>query len=460
MPLTACPTLNPSTRSPRPAASGTRAGPNTSARTRRPHGRRHLSHARPAALAGPGQGHAQPQRPDLRRLQGAPAARLRPARLPAHGQDGRAPHGPPAVVTNATSRLEQRGLVQRQMSPDDWCVVLATTIPAGRAVADEATAALNQAAFGLPGLTQDQAAQVTAMLHSVLRSRRNSSSGCSACRELPQLRVNVRAVPSRAWRRQTTAPASPRAWCWRSTRAARQRSPPCWPRKASTACSAGWPRRLAHPTPCCGSGGIRIAPARNASRMNAFPGGSYHAVIARILDHLTEAGHDEARLMGAGHRVVHGGERFSASVLVDDEVIAAIRSFVPEAPLHNPANLGRDRGGQRRPARIGAGRRVRHRVPPDHAGPRFPLRSTQGVVHPVRAETLRIPRHKPPFRQPAGRRHARPASRRAAPGHRPSRQRVQRGSGAGRRPAGTSRPSSSGWPGKTPSGGTAGSTAS
>ena len=114
--------------------------------------------------------------------------------------------------------------------------------------------------------------------------------------------------------------------------------------------------------------------------------------------------------MGAGHRVVHGGERFSASVLVDDEVIAAIRSFVPLAPLHNPANLGRDRGGQRRPARIGAGRRVRHRVPPDHAGPRFPLRSTQGVVHPVRAETLRIPRHKPPFRQPAGRRHARPAS--------------------------------------------------
>ncbi len=68
-----------------------------------------------------------------------------------------------------------------------------------------------------------------------------------------------------------------------------------------------------------------------------LPDGSYHAVIARILDHLDDA--RPGKLIGAGHRVVHGGERFSASVLVDDEVIAAIRSCVPLAPLHNPANL-------------------------------------------------------------------------------------------------------------------------
>jgi acetate kinase len=67
-----------------------------------------------------------------------------------------------------------------------------------------------------------------------------------------------------------------------------------------------------------------------------LPDGSYHAVIARILDLLADAGHD---VIGAGHRVVHGGERFTVSVLVDDEVIEAIRSFVPLAPLHNPANL-------------------------------------------------------------------------------------------------------------------------
>jgi len=37
--------------------------------------------------------------------------------------------------------------------------------------------------------------------------------------------------------------------------------------------------------------------------------------------------------------VVHGGERFTASAVVDDEVIAAIRSSSHLAPLHNPANL-------------------------------------------------------------------------------------------------------------------------
>ena len=66
--------------------------------------------------------------------------------------------------------------------------------------------------------------------------------------------------------------------------------------------------------------------------------GSYQAVISRILGRVHESG-SGPDLLGAGHRVVHGGERFTASVLVDDEVIAAIRSFVPLAPLHNPANL-------------------------------------------------------------------------------------------------------------------------
>jgi len=36
---------------------------------------------------------------------------------------------------------------------------------------------------------------------------------------------------------------------------------------------------------------------------------------------------------------VHGGERFRAPALINDEVIAAIRGFIPLAPLHNPSNL-------------------------------------------------------------------------------------------------------------------------
>ena len=67
----------------------------------------------------------------------------------------------------------------------------------------------------------------------------------------------------------------------------------------------------------------------------------HRAAIAALVDRLeTGAG----LLLGAtpdaiGHRVVHGGERFNAPVLVNEEVLAAIRATIPLAPLHNPANL-------------------------------------------------------------------------------------------------------------------------
>lgn len=40
-----------------------------------------------------------------------------------------------------------------------------------------------------------------------------------------------------------------------------------------------------------------------------------------------------------GHRIVHGGEKFASSVVLDDEVLAAIKECNDLAPLHNPANL-------------------------------------------------------------------------------------------------------------------------
>ena len=40
-----------------------------------------------------------------------------------------------------------------------------------------------------------------------------------------------------------------------------------------------------------------------------------------------------------GHRVVHGGEKFAGSVLITDEVMAALEECIPLAPLHNPANI-------------------------------------------------------------------------------------------------------------------------
>lgn len=48
---------------------------------------------------------------------------------------------------------------------------------------------------------------------------------------------------------------------------------------------------------------------------------------------------DDVRLTAVGHRVVHGGDRFSEPVLIDDDVEAAIEQLIPLAPLHNPGNL-------------------------------------------------------------------------------------------------------------------------
>ena len=44
-------------------------------------------------------------------------------------------------------------------------------------------------------------------------------------------------------------------------------------------------------------------------------------------------------IVGVGHRVVHGGEKYSESVVIDGEVISAIEENIELAPLHNPANL-------------------------------------------------------------------------------------------------------------------------
>ncbi|WON75660.1 acetate kinase [Serratia sp. UGAL515B_01] len=46
-----------------------------------------------------------------------------------------------------------------------------------------------------------------------------------------------------------------------------------------------------------------------------------------------------AQLTAIGHRIVHGGEKFTASALINDEVLQGIKDSVPFAPLHNPAHL-------------------------------------------------------------------------------------------------------------------------
>lgn len=60
------------------------------------------------------------------------------------------------------------------------------------------------------------------------------------------------------------------------------------------------------------------------------------AALERVAAHLDEV-LDGREIAAAGHRVVHGGERFSGPALVTPEVIRAIERLAPLAPLHNPA---------------------------------------------------------------------------------------------------------------------------
>ena len=62
-----------------------------------------------------------------------------------------------------------------------------------------------------------------------------------------------------------------------------------------------------------------------------------------VLDALQDADHGVIKSLdeigAVGHRVLHGGEKFTASCLIDDACIAAIEENIPLGPLHNPANL-------------------------------------------------------------------------------------------------------------------------
>lgn len=65
--------------------------------------------------------------------------------------------------------------------------------------------------------------------------------------------------------------------------------------------------------------------------------------IKMVIDALTDTENGVVKSLSeigaVGHRIVHGGEKFAASTLIDDEVIAAIEECSELAPLHNPANL-------------------------------------------------------------------------------------------------------------------------
>ncbi|MDF2656286.1 MAG: acetate kinase [Bacillota bacterium] len=73
------------------------------------------------------------------------------------------------------------------------------------------------------------------------------------------------------------------------------------------------------------------------------PMASHKEAIAHVLEALIDAEHGVISSMdeigAVGHRVVHAGEKYSSSVMINEDVIKALEECVELAPLHNPPNL-------------------------------------------------------------------------------------------------------------------------
>ncbi|MEU2261703.1 acetate kinase [Streptomyces sp. NPDC019645] len=86
---------------------------------------------------------------------------------------------------------------------------------------------------------------------------------------------------------------------------------------------------------------VHTGPGGAGKRERTGPIPDHAAALKAVADELAHdgLGLDSPELAAIGHRVVHGGLRFSAPTLITDEVLAEIERLVPVAPLHNPANI-------------------------------------------------------------------------------------------------------------------------
>ena len=64
-----------------------------------------------------------------------------------------------------------------------------------------------------------------------------------------------------------------------------------------------------------------------------------HLIIKTLCDKKHGVVSDMSKISAVGHRVVHGGEKFKSSVLINDAVLDAIKEVQHLAPLHNPPNI-------------------------------------------------------------------------------------------------------------------------
>lgn len=101
-----------------------------------------------------------------------------------------------------------------------------------------------------------------------------------------------------------------------------------------------------------GSSGTRLV-QRGAKGELArdLPQGDYAEAFAAMLGALLDKDdgviREVSEISAVGHRVVHGGEKFTNAELVDDTVLAEIEALAPLAPLHNPINAAGIREARR-----------------------------------------------------------------------------------------------------------------
>ena len=90
---------------------------------------------------------------------------------------------------------------------------------------------------------------------------------------------------------------------------------------------------------------IRFRPRVGASRTITSPLRDIAATLEHIVRYLSsdQSGVAEIKstsdIHAVGHRVVHGGELFKQSALIDDKVLKGIEDCIDLAPLHNPNNI-------------------------------------------------------------------------------------------------------------------------
>jgi acetate kinase len=82
-----------------------------------------------------------------------------------------------------------------------------------------------------------------------------------------------------------------------------------------------------------------------------LPGGGHPEAFAAMVEALLDRGSgviaEASSITAVGHRVVHGGESFTGSVIVDDAVLAELDRLAPLAPFHNPLNVAGIREARR-----------------------------------------------------------------------------------------------------------------